>query len=582
MPEDLEGWREEVRDAGLGFADDRITLALTLALPALFPVRDRRSAEVLLGALPGFAAGRYDPHRTADVLPGFAGRTTGEPGAPPESAVHTHNPHIADEPVPVDSADELVREALAAYGEPDRGADVLLDALRAVAPPDRPHAVAALFRLAAAGGIAAQAADLALSQALADSPDDHLPALARAARSVADPARLAELLRQAFPAASYEAAVDTYLGLPHHDTRLAPAIAEIVVDLVTRRGSVVESSPIDVDLATRLLDGHQPEQAAAFADHVAAHAATPGLRARALIVLSRASEDLGHPWYAREKADEAVALARPLDETTLLFDALHAVVASNHALKDHARAAAASLEALELSRTLEPEDQAVALALACAAHTGRPERAIEFAAESVALLRDLTARDPARHRLRFIAALDNYAAALGDEHEDAFDVGQEALLLIQDLYRGDPDAHGPQYAQVLLNSSNRLAARGDHAGALEGYRTSARVLYALVPQSPRVHAARCATAMWGLTTAYAALHHWSEAETAVRGTITLLRGCVRDSQPWVIPDLLRSLDFLKHCLSRAKRFAELPAVEAEQQALLRLHARFRALNGPPG
>ncbi|GGM85749.1 hypothetical protein GCM10011609_22400 [Lentzea pudingi] len=105
------------------------------------------------------------------------------------------------------------------------------------------------------------------------------------------------------------------------------------------------------------------------------------------------------------------------------------------------------------------------------------------------------------------------------------------------------------------------------------------MLYALVPQFPRTYAAKCATAMWGLTTACAALHRWRDAKTAVRATITLLQGCVRESQPWVIPDLLDALDFLKHCLARAKRFAELPALEAEQQALRRLHARFRKLSG---
>ncbi|MGW6443147.1 hypothetical protein [Lentzea sp. NPDC055074] len=553
MPEDLEGWREQVRDAGLGFADDRITLALTLALPALFPLRDRRSTESLLGALPGFAAGRYDVHRTADVL------------------------------VPVESGDELVRDALAAYGEPDRGADVLVDALRAVAPPDRPHALEALFRLAAADGVAAQAADLALSQALTDAPDDYLPALAQVAKSVTDHERFAALLRQAFPAASYEAAADAYLGLPHHDSRLAAVIAEVVLDLVSRRGPGTgpahrASTLIDVEIATRMLDGHQPERAAAFADRAATDAATQDLRARALIVLSRAVADLGHPWYAREKADEAVALARPLGDTTLLLDALHAVVACNHGLKEHALAEAAALEALDLSRTLGPEDQAVALALASAVCTG--ERATQFAAESVAVLRGLTARAPARHQLRFIAALNNYAAALGDAHETAFEVGQEALLLIQDLHRRDPDAHAPQYAQVVLNFSNRLAARGDHANALEGYRTATRVLHELIPQLPHVYAAKCATALWGLATAFVALHRWSEAETAVRGMITLLRGCVRESQPWVIPDLLKALDLLKDCLARAKQFAELPALEAEQQALRLLHARYRKLSGP--
>jgi hypothetical protein len=556
MPPDLEQWRSKVRDAGLGFADDRITLALTLALPALFPVRDRRSAEALLTALPGFGAQLYDLQRTAGLL------------------------------APVESGDELVREALDAYGEPDRGADVLLDALRAVAAPDRPHAVESLCRLAVVPSIAAQAADLALAQALTDDPDAYLAALAQAASSVEDPARLIELLHKGFAAASYEAAVDAYLRLPRQDSRLGSAAAQIALDLFTRGISSSEPDPahepspmLDLDLATRMLDGQRPDQAAAFAHRAAEHAHGQDLRVRALITLSRAVALLGHPWYAREKADEAVAIARAVGNRGLLFDTLQTVVASNHAVKDHARAAAASLEALELSRKLDVEDQAIALSLACAAHTGEPGRAAEFAAESVALLRDLADRDPGRHLLRYIAALDTYATALSEAGQDAFDVGQQALLLIQDLHQRDPERHGPQYAQVVLNFSNRLAARGDHANALDGYLTATRVLYALVPQSPHAYAAKCAIATWSMANAFAALHRWSEAEQAIRGTITLQRSCVRESQPWVIPDLLDSLEFLKHCLSRAKRFAELPALDTEQQALRRLHERYRTLSG---
>ncbi|MDX8142310.1 hypothetical protein SK854_09315 [Lentzea sp. BCCO 10_0061] len=556
MPQDLEHWRTKVRDAGLGFADDPITLSLTLALPALFPVRDRRSTEALLTALPGFRARLYDVQRTADVLS------------------------------PVESGDELVREALNAYGEPDRGADVLVDALRAVAAPDRPSAVESLCRLTSVPGIAAEAADLALSQALTDDPDAYLPALAQATTSAEDPARLVDLLHRAFPAASYEVAVDAYLRLPRQDSRLASAIAHIALDLFARKTFDTDPDPadepspmLDLDLATRMLDGERPEQAAAFAHRAAGNAHSQDLRVRALVVLSRAVALLGHHWYAREKADEAVAVARGVGDKGLLFDALQTVVASNHAVRDRSRAAAASLEALELSRKLEPEDQAIALGLACAAHTGEPGRAAEFAAESVALLRDMADRDPGRHLLRYIAALDTYATALSAAGQDAFDVGQQALLLIQDLHRLDPDRHGPQYAQVVLNFSNRLAARGDHANALEGYLTATRVLYALVPQSPHAYAAKCAIATWSMANAFAALHRWSEAEQAILGTITLQRGCVGESQPWVIPDLLDSLEFLKLCLSRAKRFAELPALEKEQQVLRVVHARYQKLSG---
>ncbi|MEV6710770.1 hypothetical protein AB0M48_01905 [Lentzea sp. NPDC051208] len=555
MPEELERWREKVRDAGLGFADDPITLALTLALPALFPFRDRRSAEALLTALPGFAARRYDVHRTAEVL------------------------------APAEPGDELVREALNAYGEADRGADVLADALRAVAPADRPHALEALFRLCGTGDVAAQAADLALSQALTDTPDDYLPALARASASVTDTARLIALLRQAFPVVSDETALDTYLSLPRHDTRLASAAAEVALDLITRRGEATEPDPehepsalIDIELAVRMLDGHRPDDAAAFALRAAGNAGPPELRVRALVVLCQASAALGHHWYARQKADEAVAIARGLGHEILLFDALQCVVTSNDAVQDHARAAAVSLEVLELSRELQPSDQAAALGLACAVHTGEPGRAAEFAAESVALLRELADRDPARHLPRYVAALDIHATALDRAGQDAFDVGQQALLLIQDLHRQDPDSYGPQYAQVVLNFSNRLAARGDHANALEGYLTATRVLYALVQRFPSAYAAKCATATGALALCFADLHRWSEAENAIRGTITLQRGCVRESQTWVIPDLLGSLRFLKLCLSRARRFAELPALEAEQQALQRLHERYRTLS----
>ncbi|SFR05272.1 hypothetical protein SAMN04488564_102739 [Lentzea waywayandensis] len=556
MPQDLEHWRTKVRDAGLGFADDPITLSLTLALPALFPVRDRRSTEALLTALPGFSAQLYDLHRTVDFLS------------------------------PVESGDELVREALNAYGEPDRGADVLVGALRAVAAADRPHAVESLCRLASVPGVAAEAADLALAQALTDDPDACLPALAQATTTAEDPARLIGLLRQAFPAASYEVAVDAYLRLPRQDSRLSSAIAQIALDLFARNTFGTETDPadepspmLDLDLATRMLDGERPEQAAAFAHRAAGNAHGQDLRVRALVVLSRAVAVLGHHWYAREKADEAVAVARGVGDKGLLFDALQTVVASNHAVRDRERAAAASLEALELSRKLGLEDQAIALGLACAAHTGEPGRAAEFAAESVALLRDLADRDPGRHLPRYIAALDTYATALSAAGQDAFDVGQQALLLIQDLHQRDPGQHGPQYAQVVLNFSNRLAARGDHATALEGYLTATRVLYALVPQSPHAYAARCAIATWSTANAFAALHRWSEAEQAIRGTVTLQRGCVRESQPWVIPDLIDSLEFLKHCLSRAEQLAELPALEAEQQALRRLHARYQTVSG---
>ncbi|WP_330274922.1 hypothetical protein OG205_04270 [Lentzea sp. NBC_00516] len=556
MPHDLEHWRTKVLDAGLGFADDPITLSLTLALPALFPVRDRRSTEALLTALPGFRARLYDVRRTADFL------------------------------FPVESGDELVREALNAYGEPDRGADVLVDALRAVAAPDRPRAVESLCRLASVPGVAAEAADLALAQALTGDPDAYLPALALAAPSVEDPARIIELLHRAFAAASYEVAVDAYLSLPRQHSRLGSAAAQIALDLFARNTFDSEPDPahepspmFDLDLATRMLDGRRPEQAAAFARRAADNAHSQELRVRALVTLCQAVTQLGHPWYAREKADEALAIARGVGNSGLLFDTLQTVVTSNHAVNDHTRAEAASLEALELSRKLDPGDRAVALSLACAVHTGDPARAAEFAAESVALLRDLADRDPGRHLPRYIAALDSYAIAMSAAGQDGFEVGQQALTLIQDLHRRDPERHGPQYAQVVLNFSNRLAARGDHANALEGYLSATRALHELVSQSPRAYAAKCAIATWSMANAYAALHRWSEAEQAILATITLQRGCVGESQPWVIPDLLDSLEFLKLCLSRAKRFAELPALEKEKQVLLIVHARYQKLSG---
>lgn len=106
------------------------------------------------------------------------------------------------------------------------------------------------------------------------------------------------------------------------------------------------------------------------------------------------------------------------------------------------------------------------------------------------------------------------------------------------------------------------------------------MLYALVERFPAAYAAKCATATAAMARSFADLHRWSEAENAIRGTITLQRGCVRESQPWVIPELLGSLDFLKHCLGRARQFAELPALEAEQQSLQRLHARYLILSEP--
>ncbi|MFD4637842.1 hypothetical protein ACFWN2_11040 [Lentzea sp. NPDC058436] len=570
MPRELEHWRAKVEEAGLGFADDPITLALTLALPALFPVRDRRSAEALLSALPGFGAGLYDIGRTADLLTAPQGL-----GTAPHDPVHT-----ADVPTPLVPADELVQEALAAYGEPDRGADVLADALRAVAAPDRPHAVAALCRLSGGTGVAAQAADLALSRALTDHPDDYAIALAQAVGLVADPNQILDLLHDRFPALSREVAVDAYLRLPRHDSRLGPPLAQIALEKANRAASGpagARSAVLDLDLALMLSGSEQVEEAAELAHLAVENATTPDLRARALVVLARTTARLGHDWYAREKAEEAVALARPLGDDGLLFEALQTVVSRNIAVQNP-RAVAASLETLELSRKFGPADQAVALSLACTAHTGA--RAAEFAAEAVDLLRDLADLDPVQYRKLYIAALDTHATALSDLGEDGFEVGQQALLLIQDLHRHDPATHGPQYAQVLLNFSNRLSQRGDHLNALEGYRIATKVFHDLVQESPRPYAARCATATWLMATCFARLDRWSEAETAIRGTLTLQRACVGESQPWVIPDLLDSLEFLKFCLSRAKKFAELPALEKEQQFLRHVHARFRTISGP--
>ncbi|WP_223165907.1 hypothetical protein, partial [Lentzea indica] len=197
-------------------------------------------------------------------------------------------------------------------------------------------------------------------------------------------------------------------------------------------------------------------------------------------------------------------------------------------------------------------------------------------------LRDLAGRDPGRHLQRYIAALDIHAIALDSAGRDAeaYEVTQQALMLIQDLHDRDPETHGPQYAQVVLNFSNRLAARDDHTNALEGYLAATRVLYELVQQSPHAYAAKCAIATWSLANAFSRLNRWAEAQSAIRGTITLQRSCVHEYQPWVIPDLLDSLDFLKHCLSRAKQFHELPELEAEQQALKRLYANYQASAGP--
>ncbi|NKE62634.1 hypothetical protein FXN61_40275, partial [Lentzea sp. PSKA42] len=359
---ELAHWRTTVSDAGLGFADDKITLALALALPALFPVGDQLG--VLLDALPAFNAKKYDLRRTAEILSDV----------------------FPLEPI----AYELAQEALSAYGEPDRGADVLVDALRAVAPSDRQRAVEVLCRLSdVPDDIAAQAADMALSQALTSDPDGFLPAAALATNSM-NSTRLVELLELAFPAASYEVAVEAYLSLPRHDSPHAPAAARIALDLFTRNSSEASqpapehttSALLDLDLATRMLDAQRPDEAAAFAQRAAENADTEPVRARSLIILSRAVAVLGHARDARDWADEAVAIARPLGDDVLLTDALQTVVAGNHAVKDYHRAAAASLEAVELTRKGSAEDHAIALSLACAAHTdaGEPERAAEFAA----------------------------------------------------------------------------------------------------------------------------------------------------------------------------------------------------------
>jgi len=400
---------------------------------------------------------------------------------------------------------------------------------------------------------------------------------------------LHSLLVEGFRAASGAVAVAAYLGLPRHQRSLASTAGQIGLELA-QRGSADAAEPLEerpqaaalhLDLADRMIPANLLDEAAAHAQRaveLAAAGTDRRLHAQSLCVFATAVGRLGHADYACELADDALKIARALGDEQLLKHALQQVVMSRHMAGESQRAVPAVTELLELLPgrpggsdidALESRAGTLAIASLVLGDTGDLERSAEFAGQAAELSRDLAARYPGSHLERYVVSLDAYGIALAraGREDEAYQVTEQALVLIEDLDQREPETHRYLTAQVRANFGNRLALRGDLANAVQAFTMAAATLAELFQRSPQFYGPKLGIALWGLANVQRDMERWDDALRTGELLATVQRSCVREGQPWVIPDLLDSLSFLRRCLVSLKRFDRLPELDAEHQAL---------------
>lgn len=589
-------WAARVRRAGLGFHDDEHLLSQTLSVLTLAPARDRAAAVRLMSELPRFRGGRPDAVRTVEAL-----RET----FPPEGG----HPYYVATLTPRALADDALREVLRAYGDPDRGADVFARAVLAVDPADLAGSLSVLCRLAgltdapvsptAPGDASVRAAEAAMTVLLRDHAEHCLAIFCEVSARIHDVGPLLSAWEEAFDRVATKDALDAYVRLPLNHVGLTDLAAKVLQRLLrtppdaVASGSVSDTVPgagpdgrrggpslLYRHASLRLFDSGQYGQAAHFAqravDELRAQDPYPAAElVDALTALSQALSALGHADGAGCMAEEAVKLARRRAPGHL-EDALQHLATARHTGNDAAGACDAALEALEIVReraAAAPGDlearsslaSALGLAGAMSCEVGALERSVEYSGQALDLLQEMVSQSGALHLRRYLATLGAHGNVLGRLGRDAeaFSVTEEALVHLQELDRHFPGIYRGSLAKTQLNFGNRLRALGDRENALTAYRNALTNLNDLFQKDPQAHGPHLSIALLNYASLQGETGAWDEAARSVELSVTLGGSCVREGMPWVIPDLLNSIDFLKECLIRLHRFAELPSIQRQ-------------------
>ena len=175
---------------------------------------------------------------------------------------------------------------------------------------------------------------------------------------------------------------------------------------------------------------------------------------------------------------------------------------------------------------------------------GRYDEALKAAEDSVALYRDLLARQPDAYAADLARSLNNLGSRLDavGRYDEALKAAEDCVALFRDLHAQQPDAYAADLAGSLNNQGNRLGAVGRYDEALKAAEDSVALYRDLLARQPDAYAADLATSLGNLGNVLDAVGRYDEALKAGEEALHEL-----DGQPGAIADHLRSFVKLVRC-----------------------------------
>lgn len=212
---------------------------------------------------------------------------------------------------------------------------------------------------------------------------------------------------------------------------------------------------------------------------------------------------------------------------------------------------------LALYRALAGPDAGPNPDLADALHTlslaliaaGRPQDALDHAAEAVRIYRRLVATDPADYEPAFARVLDGLATLLRalDRHEEALDTALEAFEVFQRVAPATPAADADM-AGALNNLAMHLGSAGETAEAASLATEAARRYRTLAERDPARHRPNLAMALNNLAAYERRAGRPREATDAATEAVTLYRALADADSEGFAASLARSLAVLHRVL----------------------------------
>ncbi len=317
-------------------------------------------------------------------------------------------------------------------------------------------------------------------------------------------------------------------------------------------------------------------------------------RAEALVDLGTALRDVARVTESLEVLDSAVeawrkiAAGDPDRYRTALVSAINALGSARWRAGHSRESLAAHQEAVELCRAAPERDRAwaeaelarVLISLNVVLNdAGAPQEEDATFAEQLPILRNLVARDPRQWSVFLTTALSNRSVVLTESRpEEAVPFAREAVALSREMVRQAPKRHRNELGFALTNLANAYAALGRDREAVEPLGEAVAVRRELVRENPATHTWTLAYSLASLGAVRSRLGDLDEAISLEREAVLLRRRLAREHPARYRRMLAASLSNLAVTHSRAGEPEEALPLEREAVAIRRALAK----DGQPG